>query len=672
MSYQRLFLPYKINSLEIKNRIVMQPMHLVFTPDGHCNERFSEYYFKRAEGGAGLIITGGCKFDDYGGAFSMMSLESDDFISGYKTFTDGMHERGVKVGVQLYHAGRYSYQRGLKPGLQAMAPSAVYTSFTRETPKEMTKDELKGIIKKWAEGAGRAKKAGFDLVEIVGSAGYLICQFLSPITNLRTDEYGGSWENRTRFAVEVVVAIRETVGPSYPIGMRIAGNDFVPGSNTNKEAIEFAKCMEKAGIDVLNVTGGWHETKVPQLPGDVPRGGFSYLAANIKDAVKVPVVVSNRITSPDLAEKLLAIGCCDFIGLSRPLLADPSWPKKAQEDRADEIRGCVACNQGCLAKTFFSKPVECLVNGDAGREYLLKDVKPSLPKNILVVGSGPAGCEFAIKASEYGHCVTLWEKENAVGGQILLVAVPPGKHEFRSLVKYYETMLKRRGVKVELNKEATEDNISGYDAVVLATGVESHSVPLPGDFKNSIPVYYAADVLSGKAVAGKNVVIVGGGSVGCETAQWLVHDASIDGELLHFLMSFTAETTDVLTTMIYHSARNVNIVEMAKVGASFDPGTGWPVLDDLKRMGVGTYGRSKITDIGKDSVTFEQVDKEGNKKNITVSCDTLIMAVGSKPNHALYEKIKDKVKNVHLLGDAHTVGKVIDAVREAAALAEEI
>ncbi|MDR0851827.1 MAG: FAD-dependent oxidoreductase [Clostridiales Family XIII bacterium] len=670
MTYEHLFSPLIINKLKIKNRIVMQPMHLLYTPDGFCTERFREYYFKRAEGGTGLIITGGCKFDDFGGAFSMMSLESDDFIPGWKAFTDGMHERDAKVGVQLYHAGRYSHQKGLKPGLEAIAPSAVYSTFTRETPKEMTRDELKEIIEKWTEGAVRAKKAGFDLVEIVGSAGYLICQFLSPVTNLRTDEYGGSWENRTRFPLELVASLRAAVGPDYPLCMRISGSDFMPGSNTNKDAIEFAKLMDAAGIDLLNVTGGWHETKVPQLPGDVPRGGYTYLAANVKDVVNIPVLASNRITTPALAEKLLAIGRCDLIGISRPLLADPEWPVKALEGRADEIRGCVACNQGCLAKTFFAKPVECLVNGDAGREYLCRDVKPKPSKDILVVGSGPAGCEFAIRASGYGHRVTLREKENTIGGQIPVAAVPPGKHEFRDLIRYYETMLKRCDVKVELGKEVTEDCIGDFDAVVLATGVRYRSISLPAN--SSIPVYYASDVLSGNVVAGKNVVIVGGGSVGCETAQWLVHDASADGELLHFLMSVKAEPLDVLEAMIYHSDRTVNIVEIAKVGAGFDLGTGWPVLNDLKRMGVGTYGNSKLTEIRDRCVVFEQTDQEGNPKTVTVPCDTIIVAVGSESNNALYEKIKDQVANLHLIGDAHAVGKVIDAVREADLLAAEI
>jgi 2,4-dienoyl-CoA reductase (NADPH2) len=671
MSYDRLFTPFTINKLELKNRIVMQPMHMLYTPDGHCTERFSAYYNKRAEGGAALIITGGCKFDEYGGSLSMMSLESDEFIPGWKAFTDGIHKRGAKIGVQLYHAGRYTHQKKLKPGQEALAPSAVFSTYTHETAKAMTRDEMKEIIRKWADGALRAKKAGFDLVEIVGSAGYLICQFLSPLTNLRTDEYGGSWENRTRFPLEVVAALREAVGPDYALCMRIAGNDFMPGSNTNKEAVEFAKLLEKAGIDLINVTGGWHETKVPQLPGDLPRAGYSYLAANVKDAVSVPVLASNRINTPALAEKLLALGRCDLIGMCRPLLADPDWPLKAQEDRAAEIRGCVACNQGCLARTFFSQPAECLVNGDAGREYLLSaPSEPAAPKNILVVGSGPAGCEFAIRASKNGHKVTLWEKENTLGGQINLATVPPGKHEFVTLINYYETLLKKHGVTVELGKEATQDTVENFDAVVLATGVEPKSIPLPGN--SSLPVYSAEDVLSGTVTAGKDVVIIGGGTVACETAQWLAHDASIDADLLHFLLSQKAETTEVLEEMVYHSDRTITLLARSKVGKGFDLGTGWPVLDDLKRMGVGTHAKALVKAVDESSVTFEKTDREGNLSVHTVPCDTIIMAVGSKPADTLYNELNGKVNNLHLIGDAHTVGKVIDAVREADLLAEKI
>lgn len=670
MELTRLFTPIKIRNLQLKNRVVMSAIHHLYTPAGYATERFSKYYWRRAEGGASLIYVGGCRFDDYGAAPMMMSLQTDDFIPGYKEFTDGMHARGAQVGVQLYHAGAYAHQIAIPGGKQALAPSAVYSRFTREMPKEMTKDELNEIIENWAAGARRAQKAGFDIVEILASAGYLITQFLSPVKNLRTDEYGGSWTNRTRFAREVVAAVRKAVGPEYPLSMRIAGNDFVKDSNTNEEAVEFCKLMEACGIDTFNVTGGWHESTVPQITGDLPRGGYAYLAEAVKKAVSIPVAVSNRINDPVLAEKLLAFGVADMVSVGRPLVADPDWVKKAQEGRFDEIRRCAACNQGCLAKTFFMKPVECLVNGTAGREYLLQESTPDYLKNILVVGAGPGGCEFAIQAAERGHTVTVWEKEERIGGQLFMVASPPGKKEFLNLIKYFEAMLKKNGVEVVLGKKVTAKEIiqGRFDLVVTATGMVPNKIPLPG--KSTIPVYSAYEILQNKAIPGKDVVVVGGGSVGCETAQYLAHDAGASPEQVYFLLEHQAETVEKVLELLNSNRRNISIVDIAAIGAGFDPGTGWPVFKDLKRLGVKQYPFANLKDIKNDAVTIIVTDKEtGEKSDVEISCDTIIMSVGAKPNNALYSDLKELGVNVVNLGDSYQVGKVIDAIREADELA---
>ena len=677
MQPKRMFEPITINGMELRNRLVMPAIHLLYTPDGYATDRFNQFYWKRAEGGLGLIIVGGCKFDDYGGAGSMMSLKSDDMIPGYKEFTDGIHARGAKVAVQLYHAGRYSRATDIPEGKKPLAPSEVYSNFSKATPKAMDKEEIEEVKRKWAEGAVRAQKAGFDAVEIVGSAGYLISQFLSPYTNLRTDEYGGSFENRCRFPVEVIQTMRKAVGPNYPIILRLSGNDFVKGSNTNTEAVEVAKVLEKAGVDLFNVTGGWHETKVPQLPGEVPRANYTYLAAAVKKAVSVPVIACNRINDPIVAEELLALERCDLIGICRTSLAEPEWSNKAKEGRLDEIKKCVACNQGCLAKTFFGKPVECLINGEAGREYLVKDIKPERLKNILVVGAGPGGCEFAIKAASLGHKVTIWEKENQIGGQLHLVAVPPAKGEFKNLVPYYETMLKKYNVEVVLGKEATADEIAqaGFDEVVIATGVVSKTIPLPLECEKEPMIVTAAQVLSDEVIAGKNVVIVGGGSVGCETAQTLAHRGSINAEQLYFLMSQKAESVEKIQGMLNSSDRNVAIVEIAKsIGAGFDPGTGWPVFLDLNRLGVKQYALSKIVKVTDEVVIIDKtnIDKETKEETverIEIPYDTIVLAVGSSSNGKLYEELKEKMDNIHLLGDAKQVGKIIDAVREADELA---
>lgn len=673
MKFNRLFTTITINGMTIKNRVSMPAMHLNYTPNGKANERFNEFYYKRAEGGVGLVIVGGIKFDEFGGTPNMPSLSDDSFISGYKEFTEGMHKRGAKVAAQLYHAGRYTRQKNLPAGELAYSSSAVFSPYSGETPKEMSKEEICKVIKDWAAAAARAKEAGFDAVEILGSAGYLICQFLSPTTNIRTDEYGGSFENRCRFPLEVIRAVREAVGDEYPLLMRISGNDFIKGSNTNVEATEFAKIIEKAGIDAINVTGGWHETRVPQLPGEVPRAGFAYLAASIKDCVKIPVIASNRINDPAVAEKILAFGMADMVNIGRGHMADPEWTIKAEEGRIDEIRRCVGCNQGCLAKTFFGMPAGCLVNGFAGRELEIDIKDAPVSKNILVVGGGPAGTEFAIAAKDRGHNVTIWEKENKLGGQLHLVATPPGKSEFRTFISYEENMVKKKDVNIVLNKKATVEDIeeAGFNEVVIATGVRPNIIPVP--LSDKVTVITSNDVLSNKAIPGRNVLVVGGGAVGCETALYLADDASMTAEELKFLLTQNAETSEKISGLLNTTRRNVTIIDIApKIGSGFDPGTSWPAFKEMKRLGVKQFASTKILDIKDDIVMLENQDKEGKLTKIELIADTIVLAVGSRPENELYMELVNRGQNVHIIGDASKVGKVIDAVRDGATLGNTI
>lgn len=684
MQYYRLFKPIKIRSLELKNRIIMPAIHLMYNMDGFANERFNEFYFRRAEGGAGLIFVGGCRFDEYGGSPGMMSLQTDEFIAGYREFTDGMHKRGAKVGVQLYHAGGYAHSIA-NDGREALAPSAVLSKFTKEMPKEITQDEIKEVISKWADAAVRAKKVGFDIVEISASAGYLISQFLSPKTNLRTDEYGGSWENRTRFPLEVVAAIRAAVGEDYPICVRIAGNDFVPGSNTNDETVLFARLLETAGVDMLNVTGGWHEAIIPQLTGDLPRAGFTYLAAAVKSAVSVPVAASNRINDPAVAERVLATGEADFVSLGRPLIADPDWPKKTMSDELSVIRRCVACNQGCLAKTFFAEPVECLVNGYAGKEYLLKRHRASDPKAILVLGAGVAGCEFAVQAALKGHNVTVWEKADRIGGQLHLAAAPHAKREFLNLVTYYTAAIKKLGIELVLNRNASIDEIktSGFDILVMATGNIPKMITLPGSGK--IPVYTAYDILSGKVIAGKNVVIVGGGAVGCECADYLAYEAAPSPDEIYFMLSQRSETTEKVLAMLDETRRNISIVDIVKIGTGFEQGTAWPLMKELSRFGVKQYPFAKILEVTDTSVELEALEQKTHEQKakeresgviepekqikVSIPCDTIVIAAGALPDNKLFEALKDDCNEIYNIGDSLHPGKVSDAIAQAIELA---
>lgn len=655
----KLFQPITINGMTLKNRIVMPALHHLYTPDGVMTDRFSEYYYKRAEGGAGLIIIGGCRMDEFGGAAMMLDVTKPSFVADCKIFTSEMHKRGAKVGVQLYQGGRYAKKCD---NVKTLAPSAVFSKFSRETPDEITREEIDIVVNRFAEAALRVKEAGFDTVEIIGSAGYLISQFLSPVTNKRTDEFGGSWENRTRFPKMVIRAVRDAVGPNFPVIIRIAGNDFIPGSNNNDDAVKFAKVAEECGVDMINVTGGWHETVVPQLPGDLPHGGFAYLAGAIKKAVNIPVMSSNRYNDITSAKEVLAMDIADLIGFGRPLIADPDLPEKTKLGREDLVRRCIGCNQGCLARTFFSRPIECTVNAYAGYETNLVSTPAKEIKKVLVIGAGPAGLTAATELKKRGHSVTVWEKSSKPGGQLSLAATPPGKSDFNMFTQYLENMCRELSINIVYNKKADSESVLsfGADEVIIATG----SVPAVIDFdgnKNGVEIISAPDVLSKKAFPGKNVVIIGGGSVGCETAQYLAEESTISPELLYFLSIHEAETPEKIRELLNTPNRKISIVEMQKkIGAGFDLGCGWPVLKQLARLGVKSYTLNRVKDISDGIVTI--TDAEGNETKIPA--DTVIVSVGYKSENSLYNELRGKTV-VHLIGDAEKPSKILNGVAAA-------
>jgi len=675
MKYERLFSPLKIKNLELKNRVIMSAMHHAYTPEGYVTERFKEYYYRRAEGGVGLVMIGGCRFEEHNAMVGMVSIQDDSYIPGLKEFAEGMHKRGAKVGIQLFHGGRYS-RPDANDGLESLAPSPVYSGYSRNTPREMTKKEIQNVIKRACDAAVRAVEANFDVVEIIASAGYLPCQFLSPLTNKRTDEYGGSWENRVRFAKELVQEMRKAVGEDFVLAMRLSGDDLVPGSNTNEDAVKFAKEMEKVGIDLLNITGGWHESKVPQITGELPRGGFSFLGAAIKEQVNIHVAMGNRINHPTVAERMLALEECDLVSVARPHVADPDWCKKAGEGEADTIRTCMACNQGCLANAFFDKPIECLVNGEVGREYLIKKLpKRQSSKKILVVGAGPGGCEFAIREARRGHEVHIWEAENKIGGQLHMVAMPPEKKEFLSLINYYEKMLDKLGVHVELQKTPDKKMIKegAFDLVVVATG-RGAAKNIDLDTDGSVTICTAYDILSERVMAGLNVLVIGGGSIGCETAQYLAREASISPNQIYHMLQYQYMPCDKVLNMMNSSRRNIAIVDIIKIGKGFKLGTGWPVIGDLARLGVKKYSFGSVKCI-KEGMAFLEVkeDKDGKDvREIAVKTDTVVMAVGAFPERGLYDELMKEGMNVRIIGDAETPATIQDAVSAACLLAEEL
>ena len=657
---KKLLTPLKVHNLELRNRIVMTAMHLNFTPDGKVNDRIVAFYEERARGGTGLIIVGGSIIDDYAGAYWLLDMRDDSCIEGHSMLADAIKRHGAAAACQLYHAGRYSHSMTME-GKQAVAPSPVRSRFTNEEPREMTLEDIKRTIQAYADAALRVKRAGYDMVEVLACTGYLICQFLSPVTNLRTDEYGGSWENRMRFGLEVADAVREAVGPDFTVGFRIAGHDYIEGGNTNREWALFAAELEKHGVDLINVTGGWHETRVPQLPMSVPRAGLAYLAAGVKQSVGVSVIASNRINDVFVADEILRMGMADLVAMARGLIADPEIAVKAAEGRYEEITHCIGCNQGCFDHVFYLQPVTCMLNPRAGRELECKMERAKTPKRVAVVGGGPAGMKAALTAAQRGHDVTLFEKSDVLGGPLNLAAVPPGREEFWTAVEDLDVQLDNAGVELRLETEATAEMLKreGFDAVVVATGARQAVPPIPGiDGPN---VVMAWDVLEGKEdPEGKNIVIIGGGAVGSETAMYVASIGTISGDTLFYLFMNNGEDIETLRELCSRGIKKVTVIEMLdKVCRDVGISTRWTILQDMRHLGIEVRRKAAAKRIEEGKVV---VDVDGREEEIPA--DTVIIAAGSCPAGELYEELKDSVMEVYLVGDAREARKAIEAIQD--------
>ncbi len=657
--FNLLFSPIKINSMELKNRIVMTAMHLGYTPNGEVTDRLVEFYVKRAKGGVGLIIVGGCPIDEYAGMANMIGLYHDKFIPGLSRLTQAVKHNGAKIAAQLYQAGRYTHS-SMIGGKKPFSASAVRSKLTGETPRALELEEIPEVQGSFAKAALRAKEAGFDSVEILGSAGYLISQFFSPITNLRTDRYGGSLVNRMRFGIEVVERVRDAVGPDFPIIMRLAGNEFMEGGNTNKEACIFAKELEKAGVDLFNVTGGWHETRVPQLTMFVPRGGFVYLASNIKARVNVPVLASNRINDPHLAEEILLRGEADLVTMARALIADPELPNKAKTGVVHLINHCIACNQGCFDNIFSLRPVTCLVNPEAGRESELKIEPATQKKRVVVIGGGPAGLKCAIVLRQRGHEVILFEAGPSLGGQLLLNARIPGRQEMVTLAQDLSVQARDIGVEIRLNTPATPDLIKALspDAMVVATGARPLLPPLDGV---TLPhVVQAWDVLRGKQKVDGPVVIIGGNAVGLETALLLASHGTLGPQELHFLFSNNAEDIEALREYVSKGNKKVTVVEMeSKAGKDIGSSTRWTVFSELKRLGVEILLNTKAL-----KITPTHVIAESQGKEVALEAKSVVLAAGSVSQDSLVSELSSLGIDIYVIGDARKVAKAIDAIKD--------
>ena len=656
-----LFEPITIKHLRIKNRIYLPAMHLGMADNFEVTDRILGFYEARAKGGAGMITVGYATIDEFSGNTLNIGAHKDEFIPGLKKLSDVITSNGARSCVQLNHAGRYNFSFFMN-GNPPVAPSAIASRMTRETPRALTIDEIETTVENFAKAAKRVKDAGYDAVEVLHGTGYLISEFLSPLTNCREDEYGGSFENRIRFGLTVMEKIRDYVGSDFPLIVRMNGNDFMPDGQGRTELREYAKALvERAGVDALCINVGWHEARVPQITAAVPRGAFAYLSRGIKEVVDVPVIASHRINDPDTAREMIADDMCDMVAMGRSLIADPYFPEKAKTGREKEIIHCVACAQGCFDNLFKLKHVECLCNPVAGYERERTITKSETPKKVMVIGGGAAGMNAAIAAFDRGHSVSLYEKQDHLGGQLYLAAAPPGRSEFAELAKDLEKQVLCRNINVYLNHGVDEQTIrkENPDHIILATGGKPMTPPVPGIERSH--VVQAWDVLGKKVYTGRRVVVVGGGAVGVETALLLAEKGTLTGETLKFLMVNRAEDMETLYDLSIKGTKKVVLIEMIdKIGKDFGKTTRWGMLQDVSRFGIETRVATKAVEITNDGIRVETGDNVVEE----IGADTIVIAAGARPDNALESLIKELQIACSVVGDAKGIGQAFDAVHQ--------
>jgi len=659
-----LFTPWQLGALTLKNRILMPAMQLNMANDYQVTDKLCAFYAARAQGGAGLIGVGYASIDLLAAHVGHIGAHDDCYIPGLTRLAETIHAGGAKAFVQLNHAGRYNHTM-LTGGLQPVAPSAVPSRLTGETPRELSSDEIVALIAAFAAAAQRIATAGFDAVEILAGTGYIISEFLSPLTNKREDQWGGSLENRMRFGLEVIKAVKQASG--LPLLVRINGNDFMPGGIGRETLQDFAVALEAAGADALSINVGWHEAQMPQIVTKVPRGAFAYLARNIKEKVKIPVVAGHRINDPETARELIDQGWCDCVAMGRALIADPELPNKAAAGKENQLVHCVACGQGCFDALFKFQHVECLCNPRAGHEN--EAISPATTsQKVLVIGGGAGGMSAALSATAQGHKVILCEKSPQLGGQLDLAGTPPGRAEFRVLARDLARQVAEAGIETRLSTAVDSELLKQInpDRVILATGGQPLAPPIPG---SDLPhVIQAWDLLQHKASAGKRVVIIGGGAVGIESALLLAEEATLPAETLKFLLVHRAEDPEELYRLATRGTREICIVEMIdKLGRNFGKTTRWTMLQDLERYGVKSRTKVKVT-----RITAEGVMLEADGGEELLPADSVVLAVGTRAENPLQSLCEELHISTTSIGDARKPAMVFDAVHQGHKAGQEI
>ena len=653
--------------MEVKNRIYMPAMHMNMAGNYAVSDQLVDFYIERARGGAGMITVGYATVDERSGNPGNIGAHKDSYIPGLIRLAKAIRDYGARSSVQLNHAGRYNHSM-LMGGKQPVAPSPIPSRLTRETPHELELAEIEEIIDRFAQAARRVQESGFDAVEILSGTGYLISEFLSPLTNRRCDDYGGAFANRIRFGLEVIRAVRKAVGNDFPLLVRMNGNEFMKGGSSRLELQEYAVRLAENGVDALSINVGWHEAQVPQIVTEVPRGVFGYLARGIKELVSIPVIASHRINDPDLARSMLVDGLCDMVAVGRALIADPRFPEKARRGLETDIVHCVACAQGCFDNLFKMKSVECLCNPRAGHERARAISITETTLSVIVIGGGAAGMSAATAAAERGHRVTLHEAGDHLGGQLLLAGAPPGREEFLELAADLERQLELSGATVVYNSIVDDQFLKDAkpDAVIIATGGLPVTPAIPGvDLPH---VVQAWDVLAGDAETGRRVVVIGGGAVGIETALLLAETGTLSGEALKFLLVHGAESLEDLYGLATRGSKDVTVLEMlGDLGKNFGKSTRWGMMQDVERYGVKSRATAKVVEITADSVRIEY---EGRIEE--VPADSVVLAVGTRAHNPLQELVASGGIPFRVVGDALKPAMVFEAIHQGFTAGREI
>lgn len=656
--YPHLMSPLDLGFTTLPNRVLMGSMHIGLEEAENGFERMAAFYAARARGGVGLMVTGGIAPNEAGRPYDGgAKLTTEEEAAQHRTVTDAVHAAGGRIAMQILHFGRYAYHADL------VAPSAIQAPISPFTPHALTDDQVEQTIEDYVRAAELAKSAGYDGVEIMGSEGYLINEFIVGATNQRTDRWGGSYENRVRFPLEIVRRTRERVGTDFILIYRLSMLDLVPGGSTLEEVVALAKEIEAAGATIINTGIGWHEARIPTIVTSVPRGAYTWVTKRLMGSVTIPLVTSNRINTPEVAEELLADGRADMVSLARPFLADPDFVSKAKDGRAEEINTCIGCNQACLDHTFSGKITSCLVNPRACHETELVLAPTRRRKRLAVVGAGPAGLACAVSAAERGHEVTLFDAADEIGGQLNLAKRVPGKEEFEETLRYFRTQLARQGVEVRLNTPVTAGDLGGYDEIVVATGVTPRTPEIEGVDHPSVVSYL--EVLRGGAQVGERVAVLGAGGIGFDVAEFLTDagDAASQDPETYFrawgVDTEYGERGGLRAPERPKAPRQVHLLQRktSKVGAGLGKTTGWIHRAELRHRGVTTVA----------GAAYDRIDDEGLHVTVdgvagTLPVDTVVLCTGQEPRRDLYEELRAEGRAVHLIGGADVAAE-LDAKR---------